>query len=361
MPPSVAPGDYLDSPPSPKVVQASVEFSAAGPAATLHSPPQPSFGSESAQLPRNETLSADNERLPDENPGATALNSRQLERLTVPEGMDAWVRDNLENPPSPSGEIPTPPLIPPQDPGVFFNEAWEGLAPHAESQDKDLYASNSSSISSLTTITQPFPVAVSTPRSSTLYGGMGSDMLGRLRTLPDPSNEVATWATHAPDAELQEEPKRSICTRRDCPMAAIYHLEGIYVHNGAPALDPLGVFGKSNPPPFIYEAVQRGCHWGGTQADADLISRFIAYHGVGGDYLTMPHTNFLWGEEVNTPQAVPGAPVVRLPFPAIPMRIHFDVSLNLPIPFNAPVGSVILRRCIDPSCQVVGDHSVHQT
>ncbi|KAL8653402.1 MAG: hypothetical protein Q9210_002120 [Variospora velana] len=318
MPRSVAPDDYLYSPPAPEVVPASVEFIAEGPANTLHLPPQPSFGSESAQLPRNETLSADNERLPDENPGATALNSRQLERFTVPEGMDAWARDDLGNPPSPSEVIPTPQLIPPQDPGVFFNEASEGLAPHPESQDEDLYAFNSSSMPSPTTTAQPFPVAVPTPRSSTLYGGMGSDMLGRPRTDPDPSNEVAAWATHAPDAEPQAEPKRSICTRIDCPMAAIYHLEGIYVHNGAPALDPLGVFGKSNPPPFIYQAVQRGCQWRGTQEDADLISQFIAYHGVGGDCLTVPHTNFLWGEEFNTPQAVPGAPVVRLPFQPFP-------------------------------------------
>ncbi|KAI4115614.1 MAG: hypothetical protein LQ345_003830 [Seirophora villosa] len=189
--------------------------------------------------------------------------------------------------------------------------------------------------------------------------------MGGLGTNPDPVNEVAAWATYAYDAEPQAKPKRSACTKIDCPMVAFDHLEGIYIHNDHPRRDHFGVFGESNPPPFIYRAVQRCCQWTGTQEDADLISRFIEYHGVRGNRLLAPHTNFLWGDEVNTPQAVPGAPVVRLPFPAIPLRIHFDATSNLPDPLDASVGPAhasnghVLGRCIDPSGQVVGDHSVH--
>lgn len=92
-----------------------------------------------------------------------------------------------------------------------------------------------------------------------------------------------------------------------------------------------------------------------------LISRFINYHAIGGNFLLAPHTNFLWGEEVNTPNAVAGAPVVRLPFPALPCRIYFDAAPNLVTPPEMPyiqdIDNPAFRRCADPICPIAGEHS----
>ncbi|KAL9011275.1 MAG: hypothetical protein Q9173_003866 [Seirophora scorigena] len=362
MPRTVVPGEYLYSRPPLASVPAPARCFEAEPAITVDLPSQPPCGREPVPLSRDQFRSADNELLPHPSPGILAPNIRQRECFAAPEGIDAWMRDNLENPSSPSPESYTEQQIPPQDPGTFFDEAWQGLALHPEYQDASPDPFQPSRIPSRRPIT---PLGMPAPRTSYVHETIGSCSIGRPGTDPDPINEVAAWATYAYDAEPQAEPKRSACTKIDCPMAAFYHLEGIYVHNDNPRREHSGVFGESNPPPFIYQAIQRGCQWTGTQDDADLVPRFIAYHGVGGNRLLAPHTNFLWGDEVNTPQAVPGAPVVRLPFPAIPLRIHFDATLNLPDPLDAPGGPAhasnghVLGRCIDPSCQVVRDYSVH--
>lgn len=259
---------------------------------------QPPGGWERAPLSRDQNPSADNELLPHRNPGILTPNIRRRECFAAPEGMDAWARDDLGNPSPPSSESYTERQIPPQDPRTFFDEAWQGLALHPEYQDESPDPLQSSRNSSPRPIS---PLGIPAPRISYVHGTIGSCSIGHPATNPDPVNEVAAWATHTSDTEPQAEPKCSACTKIDCPMAAFYHLEGIYVHNDDPRRDHFGVFGESNPPPFIYQAVQRACQWIGTQDDADLISRFIAYHGVGGNRLLAPHTNFLWGDQVNTP------------------------------------------------------------
>ena len=210
-------------------------------------------------------------------------------------------------------------------------------------------------------IIPPPPAGFLAPRAPKPFPSISPEILNQPH--PDLWKEAMQWATNAVADNPQIETSRSICTEPACPIADAFHLEGRYVHNDTPTTNHLETFGQSNPPPNVWQAVHNGCRWVGTQQDADLISRFIEYHGMGGNFFIAPHTNFLWGEEVNTPQAVLGAPIVRLPFPATPLRIDFDASLNLPSnsnPSDAYMHGVLdgpsFHRCIDTICPIMDEH-----
>lgn len=367
MPPTVAPESYLyDASLAPSLVPttAPARFNATGPAITLGLPPSSSRSSSRARLPGNTPDSDGSPHQPAELP---ALSLRHEGPFAIPEGMDEWVRENFDNQ-SPT-EANVRQLTPPQDPGVFFNELYEQMAAHPEYQD-EIRAFKYSALQSPVVpaappptpamITAPALVGFPTPGSSIAFTNATSQIVTHpgLHSF----DEVFTWATNISDDDPQSEAAHPLCTQADCPLLNHHHYEGTYMQDNMPAPNRLGTLGESNPPPNVWQAIHKGCQWIGTQEDAELISRFIENHGVGGNFLLAPHTNFLWGEEANTPYAVPGAPIIRLPYPAIPSRIHFNAAPNLsavpnpPIAYTHGINQANFRRCTDPTCPVMHEH-----
>ncbi|KAL8924115.1 MAG: hypothetical protein Q9208_004252 [Pyrenodesmia sp. 3 TL-2023] len=305
MPPTFAPGAYLYAPqPAPSsVTRAPVSFNLAGSAIALRLPPRSSARpSSSAPMPADSTM---------------------------------------EGPLHQSANVNA------QD--TFFDELYEAITMPA----------TSSSTAAMTT--EPAAtVSMHPPRSTVTFTNLTA-VNDDPSPGPDPMDEVLAWAIKQSGLDPQIQTSRTFCTQPDCPMAQRCHLEGIYIHEGIPSPSRLEMFGRSNPPPSVWKAIYNGCNWVGTQEDADRISRFMEYHAIGGNFLIAPHTNFLWGEEVNTPYAVAGAPVVSLPFPALPCRIYFDASPNLialpELPYNQDIDNPTFRRCVDPICPIVGEHS----
>ncbi|KAL8760553.1 MAG: hypothetical protein Q9184_003264 [Pyrenodesmia sp. 2 TL-2023] len=199
-------------------------------------------------------------------------------------------------------------------------------------------------------------VSIPPPRSTTTFTNLTT---GNPIPDLDLTDEALSWATEQ-SPQPQSQYPQTICTHQDCPIAPRYHLQGIYIHEGIPPPNHLATFGRSNPPPNVWQAIYNGCNWVGTQADADRISRFIEYHAIGGNFLLAPHTNFLWGEEINTPYAVAPTPVVSLPFPALPCRVYFDAAPNLmalpELPYIRDIDNPAFRRCVDPGCPIAGEH-----
>lgn len=284
--------------------------------------------------------------------------------FAAPKGMDDWARENLGNSFSSAMEGFVEPLTPPPDPASFFNDMYErtmGEGRHFDTEYGDLFEGRIAPPSTPAMTLTPPPVGFLPPRSTAAFPSTNPTALACPSL--DLADEVIQWATNVAAQDLHTEAPRPLCTEPACPMVDTFHLQGTYVHEDAPAANHLETFGQSNPPPSVWQAIHNGCHWVGTQQDADLISRFIEYHAIKGNFFIAPHTNFLWGEEVNTPQAVPGAPVVRLPFPATPLRIDFDASLNLlkpPSPaatytYGAARGPTFLR-CTDTTCPIMEEH-----
>lgn len=276
------------------------------------------------------------------------------------EDMDDWMREDLGDISPSSMEGLAGPFTPPQDPAEFFGDLFEQTARSIDDASRDLVEGAIAPPPTPAMVLAPPPAGFLAPRSRYPLQTTNTNVLTQLNS--DSLNQVMSWATNIDTDNPGAEPLRPLCAYPDCPMADIYHREGVYVHDNSPATNYLETFGPSNPPPSVWQAIQNGCHWMGTQQDADLITRFIDYHAIGGNFFIAPHTNFLWGEEVNDPQAIPGAPSIRLPFPATPLRIDFDASLNLPsIPFtfadNAAHGPVF-RRCTDTTCPILEEHGV---
>ncbi|KAL8916734.1 MAG: hypothetical protein Q9172_006169 [Xanthocarpia lactea] len=78
-----------------------------------------------------------------------------------------------------------------------------------------------------------------------------------------------------------------LCTARDCPLQTlgIEHTLGLYHHNGqvGPNIQSeatcLPSFGRSNPPPHIWDAYNHLVLRVNTDTQADLVMAFIRYHG----------------------------------------------------------------------------------
>ncbi|KAL9023139.1 MAG: hypothetical protein Q9196_007367 [Gyalolechia fulgens] len=253
-------------------------------------------------------------------------------------------------------------LIPPSDPADFFGDLFERTVRTVDDLSRDSIQGEIAPPPTPAMVLAPPPAGFLAPRSTNSLPASNPSVFPQLN--PDPIDEVMRWATNELVNDPPGEPLRSLCAHSDCPMADIYHRQGTYVHNNIQATNYLETFGPSNPPPSVWQAIHNGCHWVGTQQDADMISLFIDYHAMGGNFFIAPHTNFLWGDEVNAPHAVPGAPVVRLPFPATPLRIDFDASVNIPtVPFafafpdHAAQGPTY-RRCTDTTCPIMEEHGV---
>ncbi|KAI4123664.1 MAG: hypothetical protein LQ338_005154 [Usnochroma carphineum] len=374
MPRTTAPRAYVydSSPPAPQApTSAPLGSNEDGPAYTPGSSSRPSFAASGRPHRPLDTSILDGDGYP-VNPAAevATLDGTQEDPFAMPDPTDESLQGSLGTVCSSKMETNIGTMTPPPDPCVFFNELYEQMAAHPEYQDEILYELGSPALQSPEMPRAPPPtpavigappsVGIPSPRSIAAYPNAAPNWVAYPS--PDLMNEILPWATYGTAQDPQTEAKRYLCTEADCPMADVYHLEGIYVHDDISAPNPLPTFGKSNPPPNVWQAVHKGCQWVGTQEDADLISRFIGYHGIGCNFFIAPHTNFLWGEEANTPQAVPGAPVVRLPFPALPLRVEFDASLNLPerpdppIRYTHGVNQTYFHRCIDPSCPVMEEH-----
>lgn len=208
--------------------------------------------------------------------------------------------------------------------------------------------------------TEPTVVSMPPPRSTATFTDLTACFADNPAPDLDPTDEALAWATEQ-SPEPQSQASRTFGTQPDCPIAQRYHFEGIYIHEGIPSPSHLQTFGMSNPSPSVWKAIYNGCNRVGTQEDADRISRFIEYHAIGGNFLHAQNTNFLWGVEVNTSYAAVGAPVVCLPFPALPCRICFDAAPNLialpELPYVQDIDNPSFRRCVDPICPIVGEHS----
>ncbi|KAL9596302.1 MAG: hypothetical protein Q9219_005897 [cf. Caloplaca sp. 3 TL-2023] len=257
------------------------------------------------------------------------------------------------------------PWTAPDDPGIFFNDAFhpprwqEGQ--FSDLQNEASLRSNVASPALMAAAMVSPPTGFLSPRSIAPYSHNAPSTSSRQEA--HQLNQVMRRATNIAVEDPPQSPGRPLCTAADCPVGPVFHTEGPYVHDNIPATNHLETFGPSNPPPEVWQAIHRGCHWVGTQQDADLISRFIQYHGLRGNFFIVPHTNFLWGEEAASPNAVPGAPAIRLPFPAMPLRIAFDASLNLPEPPDPPVTSThgaahgpTYHQCMDPTCPIREEH-----
>ncbi|KAL8829022.1 MAG: hypothetical protein Q9170_006350 [Blastenia crenularia] len=283
------------------------------------------------------------------------LHSGVNNRFAVPEDMDEWVADIFgDSPPSTVEEA-----LDRSNPVSEVMESFDDLFDRTISDERYTNGRVPPPSTPEMGMTLP-PIGFPQPR--------GNMSLSRpVMNVPPPQgpdqlDEMIRWATNESGPDPQESPRR-LCIHDHCPMRDIFHFEGKYVHDNTRASLHLETFGQSNPPPSVWQAIHNGCHGVGTQHDADLISYFIDYHVVGGNFLIAPHTNFLWGEEAHTPYAVSGAPVVRLPFPALPLRINFDASLNLlqrPIPaaiyIHGQADGPGFQRCIDPTCPIMEEH-----
>ncbi|KAL8931558.1 MAG: hypothetical protein Q9216_007159 [Gyalolechia sp. 2 TL-2023] len=290
-------------------------------------------------------------------PGNTAPMTQNDNLFGIAEDINNWMRENLGRNSSTMGGLAA---------GCdFFADLFEETARSIEDQNMDLFEGAIAPPPTPATFMAPAPAGFLAPQATNVPLTINPNDLTQLDL--DACEEVMRWATtgvanEPPIAHPPAELVQPLCIHADCPMAGIYHHEGVYVHNNTPAANYLATFGPSNPPPGVWQAILNGCHGVGTQQDADRISRFIEYHAIGGNFLIAPHTNFLWGEEANAPQAAVrgGAPVIRLPFPAMPLRIHFDASLNMP---QAPITSSemtaqgqVYHRCTDTTCPILEEH-----
>ncbi|KAI4236440.1 MAG: hypothetical protein L6R40_006150 [Gallowayella cf. fulva] len=179
-------------------------------------------------------------------------------------------------------------------------------------------------------ITAPLAFENIPPRSSSVL-----DETNPFTAMP-PSLTPVTRAYHRMASrfvrEYAVEGPQPPCTEADCPLSHIRHLQGTYLDNNTPALNPLyHLFGTSNPPANVWQAIHAGTQEEGTQEDTDLIARFIKYHVTGVRFSVVPHGNFIWGEEGGMNEGVAEGgqrPWVRLPFPALPLRVVFDAEVN---------------------------------
>ncbi|KAL8811650.1 MAG: hypothetical protein Q9200_001620 [Gallowayella weberi] len=179
------------------------------------------------------------------------------------------------------------------------------------------------------------PGAHTAPRSTTLVSNNPLDPITETNMTP------ATAAYHHFANQMTREyavrrPSTKLCIAADCPLVGIRHFQGVYVHNNVPAPNPLrSVFGMSNPPPGVWQAILKGTLEQGTRDDAKMISGFIRHHVVAARFSVVPDGNFAWGDE-DVFQAEGGvSPVVELPVMALPLRVKFDVLPNLPVALHA--------------------------
>ncbi|KAL9028588.1 MAG: hypothetical protein Q9180_007143, partial [Flavoplaca navasiana] len=159
------------------------------------------------------------------------------------------------------------------------------------------------------------------PRSSTLYPSSDSEI---PPTLDDKALQHDLKLSAAQSFQTRQE----YFIQPSCPIAPLRHHQGRYIHNDVPAINYLPIFGTSNPPPIVWQAIHNGYEGIGTQDDADMISRFLAYHVSLCNFSVVPESNFVWGGELHD-GGLEGRPLVRLPFWVTPLRVRFDGEGNL--------------------------------
>ena len=68
-----------------------------------------------------------------------------------------------------------------------------------------------------------------------------------------------------------------LCKEADCPIKEPHH-EGIYRHNGEISKIECGIFGMSNPPPHVWEAMYRISEGSGTLEECEWFLEFQRLH-----------------------------------------------------------------------------------
>ncbi|KAI4262584.1 MAG: hypothetical protein L6R42_002242 [Xanthoria sp. 1 TBL-2021] len=252
--------------------------------------------------------------------------------FAVPDDIDEWVGDNLGSlslsPPSqPQMGNRAKWCMPPQpEHESLFDDLYERTMQRREiSLDSENMGVEPEPELEPAMITAPLPEGITIPpRSEAIFPFAASEV---KPTLHDKAMHQTAKATTS-----QQNPNYSI--QPDCPTSPLRHHQGRYLHNDRLAKTYLPTFGTSNPPPNVWQAIHSGCLGIGTQHDADLITRFLAYHVTLCNFLVVPNTNFIWGHELHTRPADLQKPYIQLPFPVAPLRVRFDAGPNLPAAEN---------------------------
>ncbi|KAL8819197.1 MAG: hypothetical protein Q9223_002326 [Gallowayella weberi] len=229
----------------------------------------------------------------------------------LPPEHEQWAKTYMGSPapppPSTHQQEPTIPQPPPPATSPFFR-AW--FSRTLESHVSGFRSPNL--VSEAVPIGAIAPGAHTAPRSTTLVSNNSLDPITEINMKP------ATVAYH----------HFANRTTRD--------YAGIYVHDNVPAPNPLpSVFGTSNPPPGVWQAILRGTLEQGTRDDAKMIAGFIRNHVDAARFSVVPDGNFAWGNEYVFQGEGGASPVVELPVMALPLRVKFDVLPNLPVALQA--------------------------
>lgn len=248
--------------------------------------------------------------------------------FAVPDDMNEWARDNL------GSRSPSPPsqtqmgnrarwCMPPQpESESFFSDLYEDVM-YARGNNASLHSEKvgEESEPESAMITAPFPEGINIPpRSEAIFPFAASEV---KPTIYDRAMHNAAKATTS-------QQNQNYCIQPDCPISPLRHHQGRYLHNDRLAKNHLPTFGTSNPPPSVWQAIHNGCQGIGTQHDANLITRFLAYHVTLCNFSVVPDTNFIWGHELHIRPTDLQTPCIRLPFPVAPLRVRFDAGPNLP-------------------------------
>ncbi|CAO1605275.1 hypothetical protein XANCAGTX0491_008796 [Xanthoria calcicola] len=249
--------------------------------------------------------------------------------FAIPDDMNEWVNDNLgTRPPSPPSHTQTgnrarwsPP--PQASHESFFEDLYERTMDARESDtsphQEESAAEESQPEPAMNTA--PFPPGIPVPpRVPSVFPLTTSEIEPTMY-------EKVMRQPPSPTKTPQPQP---YCIHPDCPIAPLRHPQGRYLHHDRLAPNHLPTFGTSNPPPHIWQAIHNGTRGVGTQHDANIISKFLAYHVRFCNFSVVPDTNFIWGNEIHRRgRDVVRRPVVRLPFPVTPLRVRFDAGPNL--------------------------------
>ncbi|KAI4222603.1 MAG: hypothetical protein L6R36_006031 [Xanthoria steineri] len=250
--------------------------------------------------------------------------------FAIPNDMNEWVNDNLRTrPPSPPSHTQTgnrarwsPP--PQAQHESFFEDLYErtmDARKSATSSHPEESAEESRAAPEPAMITAPFPPGIPVPpRVPSIFPLATSEI--------EPT--MYEKVMRQPPSRTTTPQPQNYCIQPDCPIAPLRHPQGRYLHNDRLAPNHLPTFSTSNPPPHIWQAIHNGTLGIGTQHDANIISKFLAYHVRFCNFSVVPDTNFIWGHEIHSRgMDVVRRPFVRLPFPVTPLRVRFDAGPNL--------------------------------